>query len=280
MNIDENTKVLARLHHSPNNRGLSIYNPYFLETNTNAVYLLFHNKDPKPLVQGLRDLNISGAIPAGFESDPQLIKLVDKLDPIAKEIGGVGLISNTNGKLTGHVQSGDGLLDAILEITDIEDKKIVLMGAGNVAKGLLFIIKERGLKPQKIEIYNRTLEKAELLASKYKSVTKAGSLGQMEKSTGDIFVNTTTIGSPWCEGDDYVFSEKFINNFKFIVDVTFVPLKPQLIKVSEKLGKKTAPGWKMFLYQGRICLEKTLGIKVDLKILSKHIVKDFKTNWS
>lgn len=73
MKIDESTKILARLHHSPNNRGLSIYNPYFQQKGENAIYILFHNKDPKPLLEGLKNLNISGAIPAGFEKDPELV---------------------------------------------------------------------------------------------------------------------------------------------------------------------------------------------------------------
>jgi len=76
--------VMARFHREPNNRGMSIYNPYFEETGENAVYVLFHHPDPTPLMTGLRSLNLAGAIPAGFEKDPKLVELVDELGPIAK----------------------------------------------------------------------------------------------------------------------------------------------------------------------------------------------------
>lgn len=280
MNIDENTKVMARFHKEPNNRGLSIYNPYFEEVKENAIYVLFHNSDPTPLIDGLRKLNLSGAIPAGFEKDPKLAQLVDELGPIAKKIRRIGVIANENGKIVGYHQAGYGLAESILRMTKISDKKLVIFGAGNVAKALLIYFSLEDIKPSSIEIYNRTIEKAELLAKEFSQLSKVGSIQDMEKSSGDIFVNCTDVGSPWLKGKNYKFKEKMMSNFDYIADVTFVPLKPQLIELADKLGKAASPGWKMFLYQGKLCLEKVLGIEVNEEILAKHIIKDFKQNWS
>lgn len=192
----------------------------------------------------------------------------------------MAVIVQREGKLTGYNQGGYGLLDSITAKTEVAGKKMVIMGAGNVAKGLLTVMELRGFRPSEVEVYNRTIENAEALAVDFSEVTKVGSLDDLKSAAGDIFVNATYIGSPWREGDDFEFTEEFVKQFGFIADVTFVPLEPQLIETANKAGIPNAPGWEMFLYQGKMCLEKTLEIKVDTELLGKLVVEDFKTNWS
>lgn len=272
---------MARIHPEVNNRGLTIYNPYFEATKINAVYLLFHNPEPKLLLDGIRKLNINGAIAAGFEKKEGLLNLVDELTPLSQKLRRVGIIINDNGKLIGHYQGGYGLVESIRSKIGIENKKIVIMGAGVVTRGFLWQLLEDGIKLSSVEIYNRTVANAEKVATEFNDLNiKVGKLDELKNSPGDIFINATDIGSPWNDGEDYVFSEEFVKKFKLIADVTFVPLKPQLIEVAEKAGVPNSPGWRMFLYQGQMCLEKILKIKVDLTILGKLIQKDFKTNWS
>ena len=77
------------------------------------MYLLFQNQKPEPLVEGLRNLQISGAITAGFELDPKLPSLVDECSEAAQLSGRVGMIANRNGRLWGHYQGGEGLMQAV-----------------------------------------------------------------------------------------------------------------------------------------------------------------------
>lgn len=281
MKIDENTKVIARFHPKINNRGLNIYNPYFQAARVNAVYLLFHNENPKVLIDGLKKLNLAGAINAGFENDPRILNLVDELHPISNRIKGVGLIVNRDGKLFGMSQAALGLAESISRLTTYGNKKLVILGAGHVVKGLLIHMEMNKSEPKELEIYNRTLSKAQNLKSEFNFVHRIGGMTDLVNSaSGDIFVNATGIGSPWNKGDDFIFPEELINRFKYIVDVTFVPLKSQLIRAAEKLGKNTSPGHRMFLYQGKICLEQILGIKVNEEILSEKMLADFEKNWS
>lgn len=102
MKIDENTKIILRLHKKANNRGLNIYNPFFQQSGMNAIYFLRHNLDAKPLLDGMRSLNISGAIPAGFEGDSNFVELLDDLTEESRFLNRVGVVFNNEGKLTGH----------------------------------------------------------------------------------------------------------------------------------------------------------------------------------
>lgn len=279
MKIDEHTKIVARLHREVNFRANSIYNPYLQETGVNALYLLFHNPDPAPLVQGLKNLNLSGAIPAGFEKDPRLVPLMDELGPVAREIKKVGLIVQRNGKNTGYYQGGYGLAESINRLTNISGKRVVFFGAGQVVHATLRVWNLTKTEPKEIVIYNRTIVKGEKLAEKFPSIIDVRPIKELPQAEGDLFVNATYAGSPWGKQDDSLFTERLVKNFNYIADVTFVPLEPRLIKFAKKLKKKYSPGWNMFLYQGKMCLEKILDIKVKEDILAKHIVKDFKTNW-
>lgn len=280
MLINEHTKVIARLHPSLDKKGLNIYNPYFVQSNTNAVYLLFQGPELNPLLRGLTNLNISGAIPAGFEKSPDLLSSMDSLDPIAKKVGKIGMIKQQNGKLIGHYQPGYGLANSIEEITSIKDKTICIMGASHVAHGLIEYLVSEKKTPREIRLYNRSVSNAEALANQYPNlVTKVAPLSELENEQGDIFINTTYVGSKSNKGNDYIFSDKLISAFNSIADVAFVPLHSQLIETAKRLNKPNSPGWKMFVHQGAYCLKTILDIDIDSSLLSQIAYKDFSENW-
>lgn len=280
MIINEDTKLLARFHPAKNNRGLNIYNPYFQATGVNAVYLLFHNENPEVLINGMRSLNIPGAIIAGsFEKDPKVAELVDELHPVSQKLGTIGNLFYRDGKIFGVYQGGFGLLESIKRLTSYADKKVVVLGAGNVTRALLTIMELHDDRPSEIALYNRTVERAESVAQEFPFISKVGSMEEMFESVhGDIFVNATKLGSP--KFIDFEFPESFVSRYDYVVDVTFVPLKPKLIEVAEKLGKKSSPGHRMFLFQGKYTLVEALGIEVDEELLSKKMLEDFALNWS
>jgi shikimate 5-dehydrogenase len=280
MKINEDTKLIARFYNVPNGRGLNIYNPYLDATGVNAVYLLFHNPDPKPLFNAMRELGIVGAIPAAFEKDPKMTNLVDKLEGIGADIKRVSFVKNTGTELVGYYAAGRGLMDAILEQDKISGKNVVIMGAGTVVRGLLAEWRRKKIKPNSIFVYTRDKTRLDLLKKEYSEISVGGDLVEMESSKGEIFINATPVGSPWNKGDDYIWKDKWLQGFGLIVDVTFVPLAPPLISSAQRLGIKYAPGWKMFLYQGKYALETILDIKVDSAKLAEFLVDDFAKNWS
>lgn len=270
--MDENTKIIGRFHTKPSPRGLNIYNPYFQKSGTNATYLLFYNSSPAPLIHGLRDLNFAGAITAGFESNSSLPDLLDELDDTAKFVGKVGFITYKNGVIKGFHQGGIGLLNAINSKHNISTKKVVIIGAGNVVKSLLFAIDKLPVanQPCSIEIYNRTITNAEIIASSFKQIKRVYSLADMSNASGDILINISEIGG---KVEDTLFTEEVINNFQGVSDVTFEKENTNLILTAKKLGKTFSTGWDMFTYQGKECLEKILDIEVDTKLLKECVTK-------
>lgn len=280
MKINKNTKVIARFVPDCNNRGLNIYNPYFEELGINAKYLMFSDENPKILIESMRSLNFAGAITSqSFEKDPRIIKLIDDQDIVSQRIGKISFLVNKNGRIWGSHAAAYGLYESIKRTVDFSKKKMIILGAGTVVTGLLTLLTIKKQYPKRLEIYNRTLEKAKKLAKEFTFINKAGTMNEVINiGNGDIFINATGIGAPWNK-EPFTFPEQFINRFKYIIDVTFVPLKPQLIETAEKLGKITSPGHKMFLYQGKYSFELMLNLKINEELLHKKILEDFKKNW-
>jgi len=266
---DGNTKIIARLHKQFSPRGLNIYNPYFDETGVNAVFLLFYNPDPRPLVAGIKNLNISGAVTVGFETDVEFAKLVDDYDASSTVVGRVGFIKNINGKLKGFYQGGKGLLLSTQSVTSLDNKEVVLIGSGNVAKSLLYELSKIDKKPKRVSVLNRTPEKLKELKSKYSFISNTGSLDLLPSIHGDILINATHIGS---KQEDIYFTKEIVSKFAAVSDVTFESENTNLIKLAKELKRKYSTGWDMFTYQGLVVLETLLETRIDPIILKKHVI--------
>lgn len=265
---DGNTKVIARLHKQFSPRGLNIYNPYFEETGTNAVFLLFYNSKPKTLVEEIKDLNFTGAVSVGFETDAEFVELIDECDETSKIVNRVGFIKNINGKLRGYYQGGKGQLLSIQSVSNIAGEDLVIVGAGNVVVSLLEEISKLPKLPKSVVVLNRTQEKLNGF-KKYSFVKEVGGLDTLPVRKGNILVNATPFGG---KENDTIFNDELIRNFDVVSDVTFETENTNLINSAKKLGKKYATGWDMFTYQGLVVLETILDIKVDPVILKKHVI--------
>ncbi len=268
MVIDINTQVIARLHTTDNGTGLNIYNPYFEAVGINAVYVLFKNEKPGPLVQGMRNLQITGAITAGFEYDAELPTLVDAKSEAVELAQRIGIISNKSGKLYAHYQGGEGLLAAISEKYDLAGKRIVVVGAGTVAKTLLLALQQSGMALNDVVLVNRTPEHAQVLAELFK-IDSVYSLDELALVDGDILVNATYIGSK--VADSY-FTADVVRKYMAVADVTFGELRTSLVALAESNGAIAITGWDMFTHQAAVVLRELLGHKADIHQLRQFVV--------
>lgn len=277
------TRVLARLHPQKNGRGLNIYNPYFRETGANVIYALFHDSSPQKLLRGVQSLGLPGAIVAGsFENDPTIPPILDELHPISELVGTVGMVAVRDGRLWGAYQGGFGLYGAIERICpDFRKRRLVIVGAGTVVHALLAILHTSPGQSPHVQIFNRTIERAERLASDFPIVESVFPLAELAaRAEGDILINATGIGSPWNNGQDYHFTEELLKKFSYAVDVTFVPLETQLTVDAARCGLRVSPGHEMFLHQAKFILTETLGLEMRESVFKRLMLADFATNWS
>ncbi len=130
----------------------------------------------------------------------EAFKIADTLDEDSKSCQAVNTLKPVNGKLSGFNTDGVGFL------TDLEawhgiavkDKRILLLGSGGAAKGIVRPLLSR--EPKTLVIANRTLASARALADQLNSENFIGIEGlglddtQLMKKRFDIIINATSAG--------------------------------------------------------------------------------------
>ena len=133
---------------------------------------------------------------------PHKITVLPYLDEISEAAGIIGAVNTIvvrDGKLFGENTDGKGFVQALKNKgVSLQDKKIVILGAGGAAKAIAVECALEGAS--QVTIINRTKEKAQELAQVLTEHTKARAIGlkwepeQKIPADTDILINATSIG--------------------------------------------------------------------------------------
>ena len=115
-----------------------MHNAAFQKLGLNSVFLAFDVTDVTGFIESMRLLNIKGAA-VTIPHKVEVMKYIDNIDPVAKEIGAINTIINDNGKLTGYNTDWIGALHALEEknIT-LSGKKVTILGSGGAARAIAY----------------------------------------------------------------------------------------------------------------------------------------------
>lgn len=248
-------------------------NAAFSATNHDAVYLCFpvHMNDLNQAIDGIRSLGIKG-VNVTIPLKIAILSHLDKLDPVAAEIGAVNCVINQEGVLTGYNTDGLGALKA-LEAARIplDSQNIAMIGAGGTTKAIAYY-----LAPlcQSMNIVNRTEAKAVQLASTLQKTFKKPIAGKplnastLRKAldTADILINTTSVGM-YPNSDTSIVPQRLLRPDLVVFDVVYTPLKTRLLQFAEQAGAKTINGLQMLVYQGAEAFQLWTGREPPIPIM-------------
>ncbi len=172
-----------------------------------------------------------------------IIDFLDDIDTEAKEIGSVNTVINKEGKLKGYNTDIFGIEYALRDI-DLENKNVLVIGAGGVARTVMFVI--RKMKGN-IVCTNRTKEKAESLIEEFGG--KFGTLEEMKFEDIDVIINTTSIGM-YPHIDQSPLSKEFLQPKHTVFDIVYNPVETKLLQDAKEVGVKVISGLEMFIAQG------------------------------
>lgn len=201
----------------------------------------------------------------------EIMKYLTNIDPIAKKIGAVNTLVNTNGIIKGYNTDWLGVVVPLEKITGIADKKVALLGAGGAARAIAYGIVKRG---GRLKIYNRHVEKAVALANEFRG--EARSLDQLEEvSEADIIINSTPVGMV-PNINETPLPKEFIQKNHIIFDIVYNPLETKLIRDAKEKGAKTICGFEMLLYQGIAQFELYTNKKAPVEVMRKTLLQCLK----
>lgn len=184
-----------------------------------------------------------------------VISFLDEVDVGAKAIGSVNTITNIDQILHGYNTDILGIEYALRNV-ELNDKKVLLIGAGGVARTLAYIIKKHG---GKLLIANRTRTHAEKLAEEFSGEALDFMPPTLEEI--DVIINTTPIGMfpNWRVSP---VPKEFLLSRHIVFDMIYNPEQTQLLTDAQEVGARTISGLDMFVAQGIRQVELWQGIGI------------------
>ncbi|MBV9016962.1 MAG: shikimate dehydrogenase [Alphaproteobacteria bacterium] len=226
---------------------------------------------PEHLAQALR------ALPAlGFRGcnltlphKQAALAIVDRLEPMARRIGAINtIIVAADGSLEGRNTDAFGFRENLRDRAPdwkASAGPAVVLGAGGAARGVVAALIEA--KVEEIRIVNRTLARAERLASDLaSSTTRLTVLPWNERDPAlrgcRLLVNTTSLGTSGEAELEIDLQE--LPPAAVVADIVYVPLETPLLAAARQRGNRTVDGLGMLLHQGRPGFEAWFGSPVQV----------------
>ncbi len=280
--ITSKTKILCIIGNPiEHSMSVTMHNAAIQKLGLNYVYVAFKvfQNDLSSAINGLRAFNIKGSsitIPHKITA----MKYLDKIEPMAKNIGAINTIKNENGILIGRNTDGEGFLKSIREHDyDLKDKKIILFGAGGAARACAFYLAK---EVAGITIINRTNDRMNdlilKLQSKYEIPIKGINISKSEDikkeiENSDMLVNTTPVGM-YPDGNESLVKQSWLHPELFVVDVIYSPIQTKLLQKASSIGCNVLPGVDMLVNQGIIAFKWWTGVSPDKKLMKQVVLNE------
>jgi len=236
------------------------------------VYLAARVKTEKlkEAIEGVKAMGIRG-LACTMPHKIKVIKYLDKVDKVAKEIGAVNTVVNERGILKGYNTDWLGALIPLKKRISLKGKKVGIIGAGGAARAVIYGIAKEGAK---IKIFNINLEEAKPLAKKYHCAL--GSFENLsELKDFDVIINCTPLGMKPYQNKSPV-SSKVFHKGQVVMDVVYNPYETKMLKEARKKGAKIIRGYEMLLYQGVVQFNYHTGKKAPEIVMERVLIKALK----
>lgn len=244
MVITKDTQLCISIAEHPGNFGATVLNAGFRALGLDFVYkpLRVNNDKLVEAIGGIRSLGIRGC-GVSMPYKISVIKYLDEIDEYAGKIGAVNTIVNDVGVLRGYNTDFSGAKTALQKYYDARGKKVLIIGAGGVARAIIAAL--QGCGAGEICLTNRDESRGRRLAEEfgltYLPYTKK------EEPRGNLLINATPVGMMY--GDDLIIGRNAIASYEAVMDVVVSVGETSLVKSAKESGLVAISGLDMSLYQ-------------------------------
>jgi shikimate dehydrogenase len=276
--INHNTKIVGVIGH-PIKHSLSpmMHNYAFNNLGLDFVYLPFDiaSANLSDALQGMVALGVAG-FNVTIPHKERIVECLDELSDSAKIVNAVNTVVNENGKLHGYNTDVHGIIKTLEDYKDeINGSTVSVLGSGGAARAVIYTLISR-FNVKKINIINRTVEKAELLKDYFSTKMLFEKIKTYELVPPDLIevlhkskliVNASSIGM-YPEEDDSstTIPESFKKN-QIVFDLVYNPSKTKLLTIAESQGAIVINGLKMFVEQGARAFELWTNKKMPTELI-------------
>lgn len=250
-----------------------IHRLFALQTGENIQYELLQ-VSPEKLQVAIRQFQRTGGrgLNITVPHKSEVAKIVDQMSERAATAGAVNTLSFKDGEIYGDNTDGIGLLrDLAVNLgMDLEDSRILILGAGGATRGIVGPLLE--MQPASIRIANRTLDKAQALADHF---SQSGNVSACRfnavpvSENYNLIINATSAG---VKGDSPPYPAAAISEKTFCYDLSY-GLKPTPFSVwaREAGAAHSVMGWGMLVEQAAESFKIWRGIRPDTAPVLKQM---------
>jgi shikimate dehydrogenase len=270
--------------------------PYFQQAALDYYRLDIHYEawetGPAQLQDRVNDLrkpqNVGANVTVPYKE--AVLPLLDEVDDLASSIGAVNTIVKKDDKLLGFNTDAYGFIEALGKEGhfDPEGKRVVMLGAGGVARAVGFVLVQR--KVASLAITDGIFERASSLAENLMKYIKRASSGSRDLEPDitafqwqnlssartfnncDLMVHCTTIGMKHSsqEGQSPLSLEVIPKNV-LVYDVVYNPWLTPLLRLAQEAGADILGGLPMLVYQGAASFKLWIGREAPVDIMVSKV---------
>jgi 3-dehydroquinate dehydratase/shikimate dehydrogenase len=229
-----------------------IHNAAFMHAKMNRVYVPFRvpREELPQFMHDCRELGVKG-LSVTIPHKEEILHHVHKIDEASQEVGASNTVVWKDDEPLGFntdYRAAMASIDRLLtssggESTSILGKTALVLGAGGVARPIVYGLKKRGAD---VVIANRTPQRADDLATRFQCRAVPWSLRHTIKP--DLLVNCTPLGMH-PNMDESPFPAMYLRAGMFVFDTIYNPEQTLLIKEAREAACETVTGVEMFVSQ-------------------------------
>lgn len=209
----------------------------------------------------------------------KIMPWMDEISNDARAAGAVNTILIKDNRFIGTNTDGMGYVQSLIEQgISLDDKKVLILGAGGAARGLASSL----IKAQVacVDIASRKRTKIKMLLDILEAIGSPSSKGmdlknmmQKDLSTYDLIINATPVGMMPHQDECLSLPYETLNEKSILSDLVYRPLDTQFLKQGRKQGATVINGLGMLLHQGAASFEFWLGCKPPLDVMRQALLE-------
>lgn len=230
-----------------------IHNSGYKKLGLDAVYIPVRTPIVSEAINFADKIGINGLSISQPHKESVLYYISEQSSEVI-QTGSCNCIVKRNNKWIGYNTDVYGFkrsLEEFLGNIKIKHKKVALIGAGETAKSVAFVLKQMGAK---VCIFNRTNSHAKQIAEKYgfKYCTLEPSCAPILDEYSNLIIQTTTVGISMDYNENDILDPIYFYNFRgneLIFDVICKPAITPLMKRASLAGCRVCNGYRMHEYK-------------------------------
>jgi 3-dehydroquinate dehydratase/shikimate dehydrogenase len=248
----------------------AIHNAALAKANINGVYLPLLTPPSQEAFDGLIDgilqrphLSVRGLSVTIPHKENALRYLgPERCDAQALRIGAVNTLTfDDDGTARGTNTDLDGALDALTSAMNCSREQlaglpVALLGAGGASRAIVAGLTQYGAE---VTIYNRTVGKAESLATEFDC--RHASLDDLPSTTAEVLINGTSLGM--IPHPDSCCVESMPSSVRVVFDTVYNPLETRLLTLANDSGCLCVTGLEMLVAQAAEQFRLWTGVSPD-----------------